>query len=238
VLAVLALASPAAADEASLDSVRALLASYDQDPAKLDQARDQLTAIVARDPQPAALILLARTWFLIGDIRARTEAERLAAYEHGRDAGRRAIDAAPQRAEAHLWYAINLGRWAQTKGLLRATMELSTVKEEAETVLRLDPSSVEGHTLAGNLARELPGMLGGSNERAEQELRRALELDPHRPGIHVSLARLYIKTKRYADARRELTAALGERAPTDRSYWVVKGEPEAKALLDSIRDKN
>src|SRR5262249_446860 len=144
-----------------------------------------------------ALILLAKTWFLIGDIRARTEAERLAAYEQGRDAGRRAVDAAPQSADAHLWYAISLGRWAQTKGLMRASMELSKVKEEAETVLRLDPSSVEGLALAGNLARELPGILGGSNERAEQQLTRALALDPHRPGLHVSLARLYVKTKRY-----------------------------------------
>jgi len=236
-LAVLALASPAAAQERSLDSVRTLLATYDQDPAKLDQARDQLTEIVARDPQPAALILLAKTWFLIGDIRARTEVERLAAYEHGRDAGRRAIDAAAQDAEAHVWYAINLGRWAQTKGLMRATLELSKVKEEAETVLRLDPNSVEGLTLAGNLARELPGLLGGSNERSEQELKRALALDPRRPGLHVSLARLYIKTKRYDDARRELDAALAEKAPTDRPYWVLKGEAEARELLASIRDK-
>src|SRR5262249_57458422 len=85
-LAVLALGSPAAAQEPSLATVRTLLATYDQDPAKLDQARDQLTAIVARDPQPDALILLAKTWFLIGDIRARTGAGRLPAPEPSRHA--------------------------------------------------------------------------------------------------------------------------------------------------------
>jgi hypothetical protein len=97
---------------------------------------------------------------------------------------------------AHLWYAINLGRWAQAKGFFRAAMALSTVKEEVEVVLRLDPGSVEGHTLAGSLAAELPGLLGGNPARAEEQFRRALELDPRRAGVRVQLARLYVANKR------------------------------------------
>jgi len=240
-LTILALAlspGPAAAlDDGALETARALLATYQEDPAKLDRARDVLDAAVQRDPAPAALILLARTWFLIGEIRARTDEDRLAAYERGRDAGRRAVEAAPQSAEAHLWYAINLGRWAEAKGFLRAAMALSTVKEEVETILRLDPRSVEGHALAGSLARDLPGFLGGSPARAEEEFRRALDLDSHRAGVRVELARLYIKVKRYADARRELQQAIEERAPSDLPYWTLRAEPEARALLESIRDK-
>lgn len=68
---ILALAlspGPAAAlDDVVMEAARALLATYHEDPAKLDRARDALTASVQRDPQPATLALLARTWFLIGD---------------------------------------------------------------------------------------------------------------------------------------------------------------------------
>jgi tetratricopeptide (TPR) repeat protein len=201
------------------------------------QARDVLTAAVQRDEPPAALILLARTWFLIGEIHARTDAERLAAYEQGRDAGRRAVAAAPQRADAHLWYAINLGRWAEARGVLRAAMALSAVKEEVDLVLRLDPRSVEDHALAGSLAAELPGFLGGSLRRAEEEFRRALELDPRRASVRVELAGLYVETKRYADARRELRRALEEPAPSDLPYWTIRMLPRAQSLLESIRDK-
>ena len=232
-----AISGPRISIAESLETARALLATYHQDTAKLEQARDVLTAAVQQDPQPAALILLARTWFLIGELRARTDDERLDAYERGRDAGRRAVAAAPQSADAHLWYAINLGRWAQTKGFFRAAMALSTVKEEVDLVLRLDPRSVEGHTLAGSLAAELPGLLGGSPTRAEEEFRRALEIDPHRAGVRLQLARLYIATKRYADARRELRLVLEEPAPSDLPDWTVRARPRARALLESIQDK-
>jgi tetratricopeptide (TPR) repeat protein len=240
-LAVLALAlvkgSAGALDLGAIETARLLLATYHQDPANLEQARDVLTAAVQRDEPPAALILLARTWFLIGEIHARTDAERLAAYEQGRDAGRRAVAAAPQRADAHLWYAINLGRWAEARGVLRAAMALSAVKEEVDLVLRLDPRSVEGHALAGSLAAELPGFLGGSLRRAEEEFRRALELDPRRASVRVELAGLYVETKRYADARRELRRALEEPAPSDLPYWTIRMLPRAQSLLESIRDK-
>ena len=232
-----AISGPPISMDESLERARALLATYHQDTAKLEQARDVLTAAVQQDPQPAALTLLARTWFLIGELRARTDDERLDASERGRDAGRRAVAAAPQSADAHLWYAINLGRWAQAKGVFRAALDLSTVKEEVDLVLRLDPRSVEGHTLAGSLAAELPGLLGGSPVRAEQQFRRALEIDPHRAGVRVELARLYIATKRYADARRELRLAIEEPAPSDLPYWTVHTLPRARALLESIQNK-
>jgi tetratricopeptide (TPR) repeat protein len=227
-----------AAAETPIDTARALLASYQEDGARLEQARDILAKAAKEDPRPATLTLLAKAWFLIGDVHARTDDERLDAYSQGRDAALRAIAAAPQSAEAHLYYAINLGRWAETKGLLRSALALSTVREEVDLVLRLDPRSVEGETLAGSLAAALPGFLGGSASGAEQHFRRALALDPQRAGVRVELAQLYVKEKRYADARRELDLALAEPTPSDLPYWTVRMLPRARALLASIRGKS
>ena len=47
----------------------------------------------------------------------------------------------------------------------------------------------------------------------------------------------YIRAKRHADARRELRLALEEREPSDLPYWTLRFAPEARALLESTRDK-
>lgn len=236
-LAVLPAGSPRAADQGPVQEARTLLATYHEDVSRLERARQLLETSTRRDPEPDALVLLSRVWFLIGDILARIDDERLAAFDKGREAARAAVEAAPRRAEAHLWYAINTGRWAQTKGLLRAALLVSKVREEAELVLRLDPDSVEGHALAGSLAAELPRALGGDTRRAEEHFRRALSIDPHRAGVRVELARFYAAAGRYADARRELTQALEDPAPSDLPYWRIKVEPQARVLLESIKGR-
>jgi len=98
----------------------------------------------------------------------------------------------------------------------------------------LNPASVEGHTLAGGLAAELPAMLGGDRARAEDHFQKALAADPRRTGTRVELARLYVATRRYADAERELTRVLEEPAPSDLPYWTLSDRPRARALLASL----
>jgi tetratricopeptide (TPR) repeat protein len=236
-LAVSPVGSPRAADEGPVQEARTLLATYHEDVTRLERARQLLEAATRRDPEPDALVLLSRVWFLIGDVVARSDTERLRAFDQGREAGRAAVEAAPRNAEAHLWYAINTGRWAQTKGLFRAALLVSKVREEAELVLRLDSDSVEGHALVGSLAAEMPRALGGDARRAEEHFWRALAIDPHRAGVRVELARLYAATGRYADARREINLALEDRAPSDLPYWRLKAEPQARALLESIKGR-
>jgi len=223
-----------AADEGAVRRAQALLADYQDDPARLREARVTLEEATRGDPNPEALTLLARVWFLTGQVLARTAGERLAAFDAGREAARRAIEAAPQSAEAHLWHAINTGRLAQEKGMLSGALLFSKIKEEAELVLRLDPDSVGGHALAGSLAAHLPRALGGDVRRAEEHFQRALEIDPRSVGVRVELARLYVSLKRDADARRELTRAFEEPSPADYPYWKLKVEPEARALLASL----
>lgn len=180
------------------------------------------------------LTALARAWFLVGEFQAGSDRERLAAYERGREAGRRAIAMAPRSEPAHVWYALNTARWAGTRGIMRAVSVLPTLREEAATILTLNPASVEGHTLAGGLAAELPGMLGGDRSRAEEHFRKALDADPRRTGTRVELARLYIATRRYADAERELQRVVEEPAPSDLPYWTLSDRPRARALLAGL----
>src|SRR3990170_4875806 len=223
--------------EDPVPAARAMLAAWHEEPARIDRARAILETAAASDAAPETLIELARAWFLTGDFRARAERERAAAYEHGSEAARRAVAAAPRDDRAHLWLAINLGRAAEIKGVMRALALVNTIREESDTVLKLNPANVEGLILAGGLAAELPGFMGGDRVKAEALFTRALEADPHQTGGRLELARLYLGARRWRDAERELSRVVDEPAATDLPRWTVSERPRARALLSELSDR-
>ncbi|HEU5321350.1 MAG TPA: hypothetical protein VFX28_11130, partial [Methylomirabilota bacterium] len=176
--ALLLLAFGVASAQTPGEAARALVARYHEDPAAIDRARALLEGALQRDRQVDTLIALSYVHFLWGDVRAATPEDKLAAYDRGRELGRRAVELAPRSHDAHLWYAINTGRWGQTKGVLRSLFLLPTVKEEIDVLLQLDPRSVRAHALAGNVLLEVPGLLGGDRAKAEEHFKKALEIDP------------------------------------------------------------
>jgi tetratricopeptide (TPR) repeat protein len=233
---VAAVGAPAFANTPA-QAARALVARYDQDLTRIDRARDLLETALAADGRLETLIAASYVHFLWGDVRAKTADEKLAAYDRGRELGKRAVELAPRDEDAHLWYAINTGRWGQVKGVLRSLFLLSTVRAEIETILELNPQSARGRALAGNVLMEVPGFAGGDKAKAENQFRRGIEHDPHFTSLRVDLARLLIAAGRYDEARRELTHVIDEKTPTHIADWTVKDRPRARELLESLRDK-
>jgi tetratricopeptide (TPR) repeat protein len=235
---LLLLAAPVAAGaETPVEAARALIARYHDDRTTLDRARELLEDALKRDSQIETMIMLSYVSFLWGDIRATSAEEKLEAYARGRELGKRAIELAPKSHDAHLWYAINTGRWGQTKGVLRSLFLLPTVREEIDILFQLNPRSVRAHSLAGNVFLEVPGLVGGDKQKAEEHFKKGLAIDPKFTVLRVDLARLYIATGRYAEARRELQQVVDEAAPTIMADWAVKDLPRARQLLASIKDK-
>ncbi len=225
------------AADAPVAAARALLEAYHEDPTRIDRARELLEGEAQREPSPQVLIELARACFLTGELRATTDEARILVYASGREAGRRAVALAPRDERAHLYFAANDGRWVELKGILRSLFALPRLREAADTILTLNPSSPAGLTLAGSLAAEVPGFLGGDKVLAERHFQQALDIDPHHTGTRLELARLYIATGRRAEARRELERLLADRTPTDRPYWVTSEVPRARILLESLAGK-
>ena len=198
-------ASPAAVADDALTAAHALLSAWHEDPARIDRARALLETAAAPDTTGDTLAELSHVWFLTGDFRARGEAERVTAYERGAEAAKRAIALAPRNDRAHLWLAINSGRIAEIKGVGRALALVGTIREESETVLKINPANVEGLVLAGGLAAQMPVFMGGDRGKAETLFKRALEIDPRLTGGRMQLAQLYMADE--ALARRSARAA-------------------------------
>ena len=233
----LVLTSAASAESPLVSELRITAVSYHEDPGRIDTLRSSLTSAAKTDTDVDTLLALAHICFIWGDVRAKTPDEKLAAYEQGRQAAKRAVELAPRNVLAHFWYGTNTARWGQTKGVMRSLFLLPSVKHEIETVLELDPTFAPGYALAGNVYYEVPTLLGGDLDRAEQMFRKGLALAPRFTAMRVGLAKTLIKKGRLAEARKELQAVLDEKAPENLADWTVKDSKRARELLESIRDK-
>jgi tetratricopeptide (TPR) repeat protein len=234
-LLLLGTTTPALAQSPLVAELAGLSRRYHQDPARLDAVYTGLIEAVKSDSHPDNFIGLAHAAFIWGDVRARTPEEKLGAYERGRRAGERATEVAPRSALAHLWLAVNAGRWGQTKGVLRSLFLLPTVKEHMETAIALDPGLIPAYVLAGSVYYEVPGLFGGDLDKSEAMFKKALVLDPRWTGARVGLSRTLVKQGRQAEARREAEAVLAERDPRNPADWTLKDSREAREVLAALR---
>ena len=140
--------------------------------------------------------------------------------------------------EAHFWYGTNTARWGQTKGVVRSLFLLPTVKQEIELIMALDPNFAPVYALAGNVYYEVPAVLGGDLDHAEQLFRKGLALDAKFTGMRVGIAKTLIRKGRIPEARKELQAVLDEKAPRSLADWTMKDAKDARALLESIKGKS
>jgi tetratricopeptide (TPR) repeat protein len=215
----------------------AIATRYHENPSQLDRIRAGLEEAIKTDSHVDNLVALARVSFIWGDIRARTVEEKLEAYDRGRQVAKRALELTPKSVPAHFWFAINSGRWAQTKGVLRSLFLLPTLKEEIQIILDLDSKFTPVYALAGTLYYEVPGVFGGDLNLAEEMFRKGLGQDPRFAAMRVGLGKTLIKKGRIAEARRELQAVLDDKAPSNLADWTLRDSKEARALLESIRGK-
>jgi tetratricopeptide (TPR) repeat protein len=157
--------------------------------------------------------------------------------ERGIEAARKAIALEPNRPEGHFWMAANMGTLAESFGLSAGIKYRGPVKQALETVLKLDPSFMNGSAdrVLGRWYDRVPRLFGGSNRKAETHLRESLKYDEHSTVSRYFLAELLLDEDRKAEARAELQKVIDaplnpEWGPEDREY-----KEKARALLASVR---
>ena len=153
--------------------------------------------------------------------------------ERGMDAARAAITLEPNRPEGHFWLAANMGTLAESFGMRNGLRYRGPVKQELETVLKLDPGFMNGSAdrVLGRWYFRVPRLFGGSNKRAEEHLRASLKYDEQSTITHFFLAEVLIDEDRKPEARAELQKVIDaplseEWAPEDQEY-----KAKAAALL-------
>jgi hypothetical protein len=196
------------------------------------KAADMWAAEVSTDPRNFdAAWKLARVYYWLGG--HAPQDERRAFLQKGITAAQQAIAAQPNRPEGHFWSAANMGTMAEVAGLTAGLKYRKPVKNELETVLKLDPSFMDGSAdrVLGRWYFRVPGLFGGSKTQAEAHLRASLKYDPTSTVSHYFLAELLLDVGRKSEARAELQKVIdapfnAQWAPEDKEY-----KDKARALL-------
>lgn len=207
-------------------------------PASARQAAELWAADLARNPRDfAAAWKLARADYWIGG--HVPAAEGRAVYEKGIAAGRAAVAVEPSRPEGHFWIAANMGAMAESFGVRQGIKYRGAIRDELETVLRVDPAFQQGSAdrALGRWYFKVPRLFGGSHKEAEAHLRASLKYNPTSSASHFFLAELLIDDGRKDEAAVELRSVVD--GPVD-PEWVAEDrefKEKAKALLARVQSR-
>jgi len=140
----------------------------------------------------------------------------------------------PRDPDGHMWWAAAQGRLGQLNGLLSSAGMVGSLRREFGRAVDLDSGYAFAWYALGRLHEELPSLWGGDVNRAEDYLRRGLAADSNYTIIRLELARVYLRQRRRAEARRELHALLATGQPTNPAEFVLDDRPAALELLKSL----
>jgi hypothetical protein len=170
---------------------------------------------------------LARACYWLGT--HQPEQFRRRTLERGTAAGESAIRLANDRPEGHFWLAADMGRLAESFGLLPALKYRGRIKDELERVLLINPAWEGGSADAalGEWYATVPRLFGGSRQKAEQHLRRALTYDANNASALLFLAEMLMSERKTDETRNLLRRVID--APFDAEWAPENRELKRKA---------
>jgi tetratricopeptide (TPR) repeat protein len=178
---------------------------------------------------------LARACYWLGTHAA--SQDRRAALDRGVTAGENAIRLAGNRPEGHFWLAANMGRLAETFGLMQALKYRGRIKDELEKALLVNPEWQAGSAddALGQWYATVPRLFGGSSQKAEQHLRSALQRDPNNLSALSFFGEMLINQGRAAEARDYLQRVVEAGADPEWEPENREFKRKAAELLKTIQ---
>ena len=106
--------------------------------------------------------------------------------------------------------AANMGALADSYGIRQGVKYRGPIKDELETVLRLDASFMDGSAdrALGRWYFKVPRLFGGDREASEAHLRKSLTYNPDNTTSHFFLGELLQDDGRKGEARAEFQKVL------------------------------
>jgi tetratricopeptide (TPR) repeat protein len=164
----------------------------------------------------------ARGSYFLGD-HTEGDDKKLVIFKKGIDVAKRAVSIDDKSVEAHFYLGVSYGVYGRAKGVMNSLGLIDPIKKEMAKVIELDETFLYGgaHRVLGKMFQKVPGVAGGSTEKAIEHLEKAVALGPENLLNHLFLAQSYMAADETAKAKKELQWVID--AP------VVKGwEPENK----------
>ncbi|MCF8034531.1 MAG: hypothetical protein K9K66_13170 [Desulfarculaceae bacterium] len=205
-------------------------AAYDQraDLAKAKEAATIYEAALAADPgSEQAAWKLARAQYWIGLHSPKDQKE--AIYDKGVQAAKKAIAINPKSIAGHYWLGVSYGVYGSAKGIMESLSLVDPIKKEMATVIEMDPNYEAGgpYRVLGRLYYKLPGLFGGDNDLAIENLKIAVHKGPQRYLNHIYLAEVYYDEDEVLKANGLLKTVV--EGPVEPGYAPETAEWKAQA---------
>ncbi|MEK7234736.1 MAG: glycerate kinase, partial [Elusimicrobiota bacterium] len=143
------------------------------------------------------------------------KSKKLLEYSSARRDCEKSVALFPQTADAHFWLGVGLGRWAETKGMMKALFTLGTIKKEMAATLKIDPRHGGAHHVLAEILWQTPGIAGGDKKKALAQFELAVKLSPTNSENYLPLAEAYLRFDRKEDAVKILKAVAAIKDPAD-----------------------
>ncbi len=203
-------------------------------PGNLDSAYRMLERLHRTAPADEQVTYLwSRIHLQQGDD-ARTKGDKLRLYGRARAIAETLQQRNPRNALGFAWWAAAHGRVGQTRGVLNSLFMVPDMKKKLNQALALDPTQPTACYAYGVLYYELPGFAGGSLKKSEEFLLKGIGRDPNYAVLYLDLARVYVRQKRWAEARARLNTLFAIKNPTYPADFELDDKPEARELYRKL----
>jgi tetratricopeptide (TPR) repeat protein len=208
-------------------------------PPNLQKSQELLKTVLEKEPDNLrANYELARVCYIAGDsLRQDNKDAALGLYRTGMEYARKAIAINPDNPWGHIWYAVNLGRTAQVKGILNSLSSAAEIKKEIARALQIDPDNTIALDVEAVIYYELPGIFGGDTKRSIEDLTHAIKVDPNFSLPYVEMGRIFARKGDYAKAREYFQKVLALQNPTSPADYILLDRPHAEHLLKELEGK-
>ena len=144
---------------------------------------------------------------------------------------RAAVDADPKYAMAYAKLALAYCRFY---ALHSEPAALELARRNAETALKFEPNLIIGHIALSDVYDE-----EGQKQRALEEIRRALDIDPSNPRTLFFQAQIYYRMNRWSDAERIYHRLLDQRPNSWSAYndlgFVLNAQGKYRDAIEAFR---
>lgn len=206
---------------------------YRDIPENLQYAQRIAVRALQRDPELQGIYWrLARNGWALSEKEGSSK-KRIQILKTSIEHGKRALAKNPDSIQAHLWYAISLGKLMLEKGIMQTMMYKNEVRAELEHVLKKDPENDLALMGLSLWYFHLPSIMGGNQETAFKLINKAMKIDPSFSRIYLIKARMLIKTGQTQRAYSILQTILKMKTASVEAN-LVEDQLSARKLLNSL----